>query len=706
MKKTAALVLALVGILLLCGAYLVYNYLHRPMVYISEVCPSNDGKYKSAAEKDAKGELCDWVELYNASDYDTTLEEFAIRKNNDKVYCLEDVTIRSKEYVLIYCSKDGFEGTGTMGIDMNIPKNESCTLELLHDGRTVSKVETSPVERGRSIAVNKKTPFVTEPTPCAANSRVHIGETPVFSADSGFYEEGFELTITAGEGQRIFYTTDGTDPRTSDTRLEYSGAVRVTDRRGDKNVLSAIDPVNYVLSMRPGNYSVPTDSDVEKCTVIRACSQGDNDSYSLVRQMTYFVGISPEDHGNMPVISMAIDPDDLFDDDRGIYCLGNIYKEYAAEHPDHKYNGSVPANYNQKGREWERECQIQFYEGDGTLQFSQNAGVRIQGGWSRSEYQKSLRFFARSEYGEGDFDYSFWEDENRDSVDTFLLRNGGNDTNYTKFKDAMFQKMAEGNSFSTQASRPCVLFINGEYWGFYNLCEDYSKEYFADHFNVDKDSVAIYKNGELDEGTNADEESFDKLFETVTTYDMSRQENYLNAEALMDMEGFAEYAAAECYIFNDDWPHNNYGCWKADKGEGEFADGKWRFFMFDTESSACHYNSEKIAYGLQSQISIQQSRGIGKMLMSLLDNKDFRDMFIEKLKLMSNVYSYENVTKYTEEYKTVYFPEMEKYFKRFPTKYTMEGTTQEMLERMDYFFKTRKSYLRDWLSLEVSDWGG
>lgn len=64
--------------------------------------------------------------------------------------------------------------------------------------------------------------------------------------------------------------------------------------------------------------------------------------------------VSSEDHNDLPIVSITTDPDGLFNEKTGIYCLGDVYKEYDEENPDHPWNGSIPANYNQRGREWEK----------------------------------------------------------------------------------------------------------------------------------------------------------------------------------------------------------------------------------------------------------------------------------------------------------------------------------------------------------------
>ncbi len=690
MNRKIVLLAAALLLIIMGGAAAIMSYIYRPQLEISEVCPSNDGLYDRALLKDSKGELCDWIEIYDPADRDTTLEGWSVRKNGGEEYPLGSSAVKGGSYFIIYCSKSGFDSDEPHA-DFNIPKNESCVIELLYKGKVRDKLTLEPVEKGRSLVRDGEGAlYVTDPTPCAENSTAVTGSTPKLGKNGGYYSQGFELDIKAGKGQKIYYTTDGTDPRTSATRTEYTSPVEITDRRTEPNGISGYDPSKIQLNFRPGHYSAPKDEDVDKVTVIKAVAEGDEGLYGRVETATYLVGLTPESHSSMPFISMTIDPDDLYNQQTGIYCLGDIYSQYAADHPDHKFNGSVPANYTQRGREWERECHIEFYESDGTLRLSQNAGVRIQGGWSRAEYQKSLRFFARGSYGESAFEYPFWENVDENSFDTFVLRNGGNDTNYSKFKDTMIQELASGRSFATQSGRPCVLYINGEYWGFYTLQEDYSQEYFANHYDVKKSSVAIYKNDELDEGDEEDPESFDKLYELVTTYDLTDEQNYKNVCELLDVENFADYAAAEWYIFNDDWPQNNYGCWRADEGKGEYADGRWRFFMFDTESCAYHYSTKNQGRDMLEYIESKHSSGIARFLLSLLENEEFSRMFYARLAEMKECFSYERVSDFTERYKAEYLPEMEAYFKRFPTDHSYNESTLPMLTRMDMFFKERQ----------------
>lgn len=90
-------------------------------------------------------------------------------------------------------------------------------------------------------------------------------ERPAFSKASGTYHGPQEVEITCGtEGATIFYTTDGTDPATSETRAAYSGpvsingtvtlkAVAVKDGMDSSMAASAEYIIAYTLTVENGS---------------------------------------------------------------------------------------------------------------------------------------------------------------------------------------------------------------------------------------------------------------------------------------------------------------------------------------------------------------------------------------------------------------------------------------------------------------------
>ncbi len=347
------------------------------------------------------------------------------------------------------------------------------------------------------------------------------------SRASGIYPEEFELEMTCGEGE-IYYTTDGSDPADSDTAVIYTEPLKITSREGDENVVSAVDPVlisgnfNRPNSSRDGficEISAPEDDAVDKCTVIRAAIKMEDGSFAGETAATYFIGTAQEHiqgiaesceaaGTTLAVISISMDYDDLFDSQRGIYVKGEIFEEALEEYlqeekrvTDGETARDLDANYKQRGREWEREATItvfEFSEEEAVPVLTQDCGIRVQGNYSRSDLQKGFRLYARRDYGDNNFRYPFFgEDyvndngEVMDKFKTLVLRAGGNCTFTSKFNDTFWQSFLEDTACEAKQSRPCVVYLNGEYWGLYVLEEDYSDDYFEDIHGVGEEDVVV-----------------------------------------------------------------------------------------------------------------------------------------------------------------------------------------------------------------------
>ncbi|MBR1422089.1 MAG: CotH kinase family protein [Ruminococcus sp.] len=695
------------------AALVLWLWLAHPDIYINEIAPSNEGKNKNASLTDINGDTCDWVELYNPSDKEQTLDGFYLVKNGSDKYSLDGVKIPAEGYIVIYCSKSGFKDDFEgVHADFNISKTGEDTISLYYRNESICDVKLPQLDRYMTYSrAEDGTYYVSEPTPAEKNSEITVGDTVKLSKQGGYYEKEFELKLTASKGQTIYYTLDGTDPKTSSTRQKYTSPLSIKDRNGEKNVLSAFDPMQVTLNYDPENVSVPKSMDVDKATVIRACAVGSSGKAGRTVTATYFVGTSSKKHHDLPIVSVVTDPESLYNYDTGIYMLGKVYDDYVAEHPNAPRNGSVPANYNQRGREWERPCHIEFYSADGDTILSQDCGIRTQGGWSRSDYQKSFRFFARSSYGSDSFDAELWEDSKDyegktvDKYSTFVLRNGGNDCNYSKFKDPMLQSMVSERLPDTQATSACVLFIDGEYWGLYTLTQDMSAEYFSEKYDVPKDEVICVRSSSLDEGREEDMLLYEDMLAFVTNNSMSDEENYKKACELIDMDNFIEYCAAEMYFFNTDWPQNNFGCWRTREVDDSnpAADGRWRFYMFDTESSCSHYTDKHEQKSIFTYLREHDDEGIGGIICSLIENKDFQMKLTTSIMKLANMnYSHDNFTNTLEQYMSVYYKELDNYFKRFPTWANVSNATEPMLARMDTFFSFRQMNITRALEEEFS----
>lgn len=548
-----------------------------------------------------------------------------------------------------------------------------------------------------------------------------------FSSESGLYSDAFKLELTCSSAENIYYTTDGSDPRTSDTRVLYDAPIEITDRENDENIVSAVDPLLF-----SGNYSkydynsksfestvkAPDNSDVDKCTVIKAAAESDDGSYSQSFTQTFYIG-TPEEHiqglkescevsgTTLAVVSISMDYDDLFDSKKGIYVKGDIFdkafEEYldSGEKIDDETARQLDANYKQKGREWERECHIDFFEfsaDSAELALSQDCGIRIQGNYSRSDLQKGFRLFARRDYGDNKFRYPVFGDSLKDisgkTIDNFktlVLRAGGNCAFTAKFNDTYWQELVSSLDCTTKASRPCVVYLNGEYWGVYVLEEDYSDNYFEDHFGVVKENVAVYKGDAeslelgyaLDEGTLPEGETdesyyFNELNEFFSTHnDLTDQKDYEEFSKLVDIESARDYFLAQIWINNKwDWPGKNWSMWKTTETDpsNEYADGRWRFMFYDMEfggvsgSGDAYTNTIKEDnYKPQGLLDKNTDNPAVLCYAYLMTNEDFRNDFNSKLLEMSEgIFEKENALKVLDGYTAAYEPLFDQFFERYP----------------------------------------
>lgn len=552
------------------------------------------------------------------------------------------------------------------------------------------------------------------------------------SAESGFYADEFSLEISCDTEGTLYYTTDGSDPRTSDTRTEYMGAVEIKARTNDKNVVSAVEPELFC-----GNFNeyraaqqkfictidAPKDSAVDKCTVIRAASESADGSFSDVAAGTYFIGSESEhikgieETHSLAVISIAMEYDDLFSPSEGIYVKGDLFDEAlearinSGETIDGETARQLDANYKQRGREWERSCHIDFFECTDCKTesvLSQNCGIRIQGNYSRSDLQKGFRLYARTDYGDKRFRYPVFGDKSQrpdgETVDTFkslVLRAGGNCAFSAKFNDTYWQDLTSELDYATKASRPCVVYLNGEYWGLYVLEEDFSNEYFEDRYDVPKENVVVYKGdaealalgykldeGQLPDGVYNESFYFEELFDFFTSHsDLKAQSDYDEFSKLVDTDSIRDYLLTEIWINNKwDWPGKNWSMWKsiAPDDTSEYNDGRWRMILYDVEfggiggeDDAYTNTIKEDNYKTYGLLDMNTDNPVVLCYAYLMTNESFREDFFTRLSDASDgIFAKDNAFSLLDEYEAAYGPLFAQNFDRYPG----TGETENALE--------------------------
>jgi len=395
------------------------------------------------------------------------------------------------------------------------------------------------------------------------------------SIESGFYDNPISVSLSSTEpNMTIYYTRDGSSPDQNSSI--YENPLLITET----TVLRA-------RILQPGYLPGP------------------------LTTQTYFID---EDHG-LPVISLSTNPENLWDEQSGIYVMGTNAS------PDFPHFG---ANF---WEDWERKAHLEFFEDDGSPGFSAGCGIKIFGGWSRGHPQKSLSLFFRGEYGVSTLEYPLFPDLDIQSYEALVLRNSGNDWTISMMRDGMMGSLVSGIGVDKQAYRPAILFINGEYWGIHNIREKINEHFIASHHNVDPDNIDMLENNA--HTIHGDNEHYQQIIDYIQTHDMNLDVSYDYVVERMEITEFFDYMIAQIYFDNTDWPGNNIKYWRP-----KTTDGKWRWILYDTDFGFGlfdynGYQQNTLAFALEENGPDWPNPAWSTLLLrKILENQKLKNRFI------------------------------------------------------------------------------
>ena len=433
----------------------------------------------------------------------------------------EATTIPGRGFLLLWADDGPDQGPLHLGFKLS-SRGEHLRL-LAADGTTlIDSVTFGPLRPDVSYA---RVPergawfFLDEPSPGQRNAspgKLHHSQAPTYSHQGGHYPHSITVSLFHPDpNTTIFVTTDGSIP------------TRETPH--------------------PGR-TLP----IKATTVLRSLAVTKGLLPSDVITQTYFI----DDKPSLPAVSLAVDPEHLWGAHLGIYVKGNR---------------------NNFMRHWERPAHIEFYHADGGLEFSQDVGVKIHGGWSRNQPQKSLAIHARRRYGNEGFYHPLFPDKSISRYTSFILRNSGNDWTYTLLRDAIAQALVKDRmEIDYQSYRAVILFLNGRYWGIHNMRERISVDYVVDNHALEPDDIDyLINDSEVRAGSSA---HFQSLLNYLQTSDLEDATALDQIRSHMDVDEFLNYQIAQMYSANTDWPGNNMEFWRP-RG----ASGRWRWIFFDTD---------------------------------------------------------------------------------------------------------------------------
>ena len=377
----------------------------------------------------------------------------------------------------------------------------------------------------------------------------------------------------------------------------------------------------------------------------------------------------------------------LFDDEKGIYVLGDKFSEVLKD-------GIVtlegvndvflwPANFTQKGKDWEREAVVHCFDPDGNVVFLGPCGIRVQGRATRAYMPKNLNIYAREQYGCAAFDTgSLFAGEYL--LNRLNLYNGSNDV---MLRDYMINSLISGMDVASQEYCPCVLFLDGEYWGVYWLGTRFKADYLTQKYGVNKDNIVSIKVGGVEIGRDEDLKLYEDMVSFIADNDMRSPGPYEQACEMIDIQSCVDYYATEVYLANTDWPTNNFALWRSrHKASNAFSDGRWRWMLFDLDHGA------RVQFAGEDTLS--RAINLDALFASLMCNGDFARSLTERLlRLAGETFAPERVDAFIDAYEADMAGAIENKYRRFYGKYDMDKRFYAGCEEVREFFRLRQAYI-------------
>ncbi len=558
--------------------------------------------------QDSNGKFSDWIEIYNEQEESINLLGWSLTddKENLKKWIFPEVTIAPQDYLLVFASGDNIALPGQQLHTSFKLSGSGEYLALVNANNTIES-EFTPVyplqKSDQSYGIlNGIYTYLSAPTPGTKNNSGTNILPVTFSKERGLYNSSFSLTLSCAQNDvSIYYTTDGNIPNKNTGKI-YSSEIEI-------NASTVISAKAYGTNGDSSAVITNTYIFVESVLNQPNSYEGYPNIWGRAASGDYLpadYGMAPEIANNpkykedlikslseIPSMCIVTNPGYIFSSDPSSK-VGGIYI----------YTGNT--YYGSYGIGWERPTSAEFFDPKTGLNFQVNCGILLHGGNSRipeNSQKHSFRLSFRSEYGPSKLKFNFFK-ENRNPTNEFnslVLRAGFNDS-WIK-NSALQNKRADyvRDPFSKNTlldmgnkgahNRYVHLYINGIYWGLYNVSEKLTNDFMESYMNGDENDWDVVKDhgsivdGRISEFNNliffaksglSDNSKYQQLH--GLNLDGSENPEYPN---YLDVDNFIDYMLINYYIGNKDWDGNN---WVAARNRVESKHG-FRFFVWDAETS-------------------------------------------------------------------------------------------------------------------------
>jgi gliding motility-associated-like protein len=603
----------------------------------------------------------DWFELYNtsASPVDLTGWYLSDRATNPLKFMIPSGTVPANGRIMVYCSGRGDVLGGAIHTTFKLTQTKPEHIVVSNAaGVVVDELQMIPCQtnhsRGRTTDGAPTWALFTTPTPNApnANAKNEYAQKPAFNIAPGILPGPTSVTLSVTEpGLTIRYTLNGTTPTAASTA--YTGAINVTAN-----------------------------------TVIRAASfSADPDTpMSFIETNTYLVGVSH----TVPIVCLSGDQ---------VKALANNTAPNA-----------FSANFNGT---------IEYFSPQGVLIDEGSGYYNKHGNDSWAYPQRGLDFVMRDQFGYNHaIQYPIFRAKNRDEYSRIMLKAAASD-NYpfenggAHIRDAYVQTLSQVNKLKLdeRSYEPCVVYIDGEYWGVYEIREKVDDNDYMEHYY---DQKRLYANSPLnlqllktwggtwtEYGEAQAQTDWNNLVNYINTNDMSVEANFDYVTSQMNWESLIDYFVLNSYIVSQDWLNWNTAWYRGLNPDGDRK--RWRYILWDMDACFGHYvnftgipdTSPSADPCNAENLPDPGGQGHTQIMTRLMNNETFRQFYVSRyIDLSNTAFKCENMLHHLDSLVALIQPEMNGHIARWGGSIT---TWQENVQDIRDFINARCANLSDGL---------
>jgi hypothetical protein len=328
---------------------------------------------------------------------------------------------------------------------------------------------------------------------------------------------------------------------------------------------------------------------LKRTTVLKAVAFENGKRISEAVTGSYIIN----EHHTVPVLSLVLDSDDFQTMRRDIYSVPPL---------------EVPTN-------------VELFEQDNS--FNIPAGIQLFGGSTRFMSKQSFALKFKNRYGAAKLHYQVFDERDFSQFDTLIVRSGSQDYPTAFMRDILASSLAvDAGLVEAQSHKSVVLYVNGEYYGLYDIREKISEEMIANHYNVPVKGTNIVR---IDHDVSyGSARNYNALLDYLREHDLSIQENYEYVKTLLNVENCIDFWITELYTTNNDIVNHRMF------QNPQVDNNRWRYITYDFDWA--FYNYDRNYYYFMVDPTGMTFNGFDTTIMrSLMENQEFRTRFVEKV---------------------------------------------------------------------------